>query len=157
MCQWLPRFDCLVIGPGLGRDPLTGVVVKKARDPGCSGGVGRCGPARPRFTASSLQVLMRAREQGIPLVIDADGLGLVNQDPSLVRGYRKAVLTPNKVEFGRLVQALGLDEGNAATLGEVARRLDGPVVVQKARFGTVPAKWQGDAAAGSRARLDSPP
>lgn len=36
------------------------------------------------------------------LVLDADSLLLVGQDHSLVKGYRRAVLTPNVVEFKRL-------------------------------------------------------
>ena len=35
-----------------------------------------------------------ARARELPLVIDADGLWLINQRPELVRGYRGAVLTP---------------------------------------------------------------
>lgn len=43
----------------------------------------------------------RAKVAGIPLVFDADGLWLVNKEPGLVRGYGRAVLTPNPVEFKR--------------------------------------------------------
>ena len=40
--------------------------------------------------------------QGMFLVMDADVLLLVGNDPSLIKGYRRAVLTPNVVEFRRL-------------------------------------------------------
>jgi len=43
-----------------------------------------------------------AKEQGMFLVIDADGLFMVGHLLNLVRGYRRAVLTPNVVEFKRL-------------------------------------------------------
>lgn len=46
-----------------------------------------------------------AKEQNMYLVIDADGLYMVNNDLSLVRGYEKVVLTPNVVEFKRLSEA----------------------------------------------------
>jgi len=46
-----------------------------------------------------------ARENNVYIVVDADGLFLIQSDPSVVKGYRRAVLTPNVVEFGRLVEA----------------------------------------------------
>lgn len=36
------------------------------------------------------------------IVLDADALLLVGNDHSIVKGYRRAVLTPNVVEFKRL-------------------------------------------------------
>ncbi|OAA67125.1 carbohydrate kinase-like protein [Niveomyces insectorum RCEF 264] len=83
--QLLPRLHVLVIGPGLGRDPL--------------------------MQATAARVITAARERGLPLVLDADALQLVQQDPGLVRGYALAVLTPNVVEFGRLEKALLGDGG----------------------------------------------
>ena len=35
-------------------------------------------------------------------MLDADSLLLVGEDVSLIKGYRRAVLTPNVVEFKRL-------------------------------------------------------
>lgn len=58
---WLDRFDVLVIGPGLGRDPLILTTVER--------------------------LLEKAREREIPLVIDADGLWLLNTRPELIIGY----------------------------------------------------------------------
>lgn len=40
------------------------------------------------------------------VVIDADGLYLVQNEPDVVKGNQKAVLTPNVVEFERLCKAL---------------------------------------------------
>ncbi|CAH8532822.1 unnamed protein product [Schistosoma mattheei] len=37
-----------------------------------------------------------------PIVIDADALHIVTQNPSLIEGYDKTILTPNTVEFSRL-------------------------------------------------------
>ena len=72
----LSRLHVLVIGPGLGREEymLT-------------------------FTRLALDI---AKEQGMFLVVDADGLYVVGQQLDLIRGYRRAVLTPNVVEFKRL-------------------------------------------------------
>lgn len=108
----LPRLHVLVIGPGLGRDPLMHAVCAR--------------------------VLRAARERNLPLVLDADALALVCNDPSLVRGYSLAVLTPNVVEFGRLASALGLEGNRNANGGagscrveELAKALGGVTVVQK--------------------------
>lgn len=38
----------------------------------------------------------------MPIIIDADGLFMINQDLSLVKGYKKCILTPNLMEFKRL-------------------------------------------------------
>ena len=35
-------------------------------------------------------------------MLDADALWMIGQDLSLIKGYRKAVLTPNVMEFKRL-------------------------------------------------------
>jgi len=77
---WLPRLHCVVLGPGLGRNQST---------------LGRM----------SL-VVDKAKGLGIPIVLDADALWQVNANPSLVQGYTRAVLTPNAMEFSRLVKAV---------------------------------------------------
>ncbi|KAJ4296168.1 hypothetical protein N0V88_004872 [Collariella sp. IMI 366227] len=87
----LDRLHVLVIGPGLGRDPLMQDTVTL--------------------------VVRAARERGMPMVLDADALLLVQKDPGLVKGYKLAVLTPNVVEFGRLVKAVGV-EGEVKAAGE---------------------------------------
>ncbi|CCC08604.1 unnamed protein product [Sordaria macrospora k-hell] len=80
----LDRLHVLVIGPGLGRDPI--------------------------MQETCAKVIAAAREKGIPMVLDADALLLVAKDPSLIKGYNNAVVTPNVVEFARLTKALGVDE-----------------------------------------------
>ena len=73
---WLPRLDCVVIGPGLGRNQSM---------------LGRI----------SL-VLKKIVSLSIPVIIDGDGLWhLVNQ-PSTLAGYRRAVITPNTIELNYL-------------------------------------------------------
>ncbi|MCH86387.1 ATP-dependent (S)-NAD(P)H-hydrate dehydratase, partial [Trifolium medium] len=84
--KWLERFDCLVIGPGLGRDP---------------------------FLLDCVSEIMRhARKSNIPIVIDGDGLFLVTNHLELVSGYALAVLTPNVNEYKRLVQKVLSSEVN---------------------------------------------
>ncbi|PRW57185.1 ATP-dependent (S)-NAD(P)H-hydrate dehydratase isoform X4 [Chlorella sorokiniana] len=102
---WLDRFDAVVIGPGLGRDPL--------------------------ILSTVAEVMRAVRRRSLPMVVDADGLWLVNQDPSLVAGYANAVLTPNKVEFGRLADTLGVAVDSPDALQSICRSLGGPVVVRK--------------------------
>ncbi|KAL2270257.1 hypothetical protein VTJ83DRAFT_2441 [Remersonia thermophila] len=109
----LDRLHVLVVGPGLGRDPL--------------------------MQDTCALVVAAARARGLPLVVDADALLLVQRDPGLVRGYDLAVLTPNVVEFGRLEKALGLDadpakegdEGETGRVERLAEKLGGVTVVQK--------------------------
>lgn len=76
--KWMERFDCMVIGPGLGRDPFLLDCVSK--------------------------IMRHARESNVPIVIDGDGLFLVTNSLDLVRGYPLAVLTPNVNEYKRLVE-----------------------------------------------------
>ncbi|CAH1777192.1 unnamed protein product [Owenia fusiformis] len=74
--EWLPRLHSIVIGPGLGRDPAILENVKG--------------------------IIMQSMERNIPVIIDADGLFLITEQPEIVQGYGKAILTPNIVEFERL-------------------------------------------------------
>ncbi|KJZ72667.1 ATP-dependent (S)-NAD(P)H-hydrate dehydratase [Hirsutella minnesotensis 3608] len=105
----LSRLHVLVVGPGLGRDPLMQETVAR--------------------------VVRAARKREMPVVLDADALLIVQRDPDLVRGYTGAVLTPNVVEFGRLWDSLGLDDpGNSSETAKVeamARELGGVTIIQK--------------------------
>jgi len=103
MGTFMDRFHAMVIGPGLGRDD--------------------------RVLQAVALVIRAARQRGIPTVVDADGLWLIERQPELVRGYDRCVLTPNAAEFRRLSQAF-LDNSNAS-VEELSEVLDGPVVVQK--------------------------
>ncbi|XP_070694160.1 ATP-dependent (S)-NAD(P)H-hydrate dehydratase [Pempheris klunzingeri] len=78
--KWLPRLHGLVVGPGLGREDL---LLKTAKE-----------------------VIEKSKARDIPIVIDADGLWLVTQQPSVIQGYQKGILTPNYMEFTRLYEAL---------------------------------------------------
>ncbi|KAH0624539.1 hypothetical protein JD844_032127 [Phrynosoma platyrhinos] len=51
-------------------------------------------------------IIEKARIKGIPIVIDADGLWLIAQQPSVIQGYPRAILTPNAMEFSRLYEAM---------------------------------------------------
>jgi ATP-dependent NAD(P)H-hydrate dehydratase len=106
--EMLPRLHVLVIGPGLGRDPLMQDTVA--------------------------HVIRAARERGMPVVLDADALLVVQKDPALVRGYTGAVLTPNVVEFGRLCKALNIDVPDSPETQRVermAQALEGVTIIQK--------------------------
>lgn len=78
--KWLPRLHTIVIGPGLGRQDS---ILETAKG-----------------------IIEKAKSKGIPLVIDADGLWLIAQQPSIIQGYQRAVLTPNFMEFTRLYEAM---------------------------------------------------
>ena len=108
----LPRLHVLVIGPGLGRDTL--------------------------MQDTCAKVILAAKEQNMPFVLDADGLHLIQTHPGLVKGYKQCILTPNVVEFGRLARAVGIDldtqkGANVHTedCAKIARALGGVLIIQK--------------------------
>ncbi len=107
----LARLHVLVIGPGLGRDPLMQNTVER--------------------------VILAAKDKGIPIVLDADALQLVQKDLDLIKGYTEAVLTPNVVEFDRLCKAAGIDSsgsGNETQRVEaLANALGGVTIIQKGK------------------------
>ncbi|KAI0091534.1 Ribokinase-like protein [Irpex rosettiformis] len=103
----LSRLHVLVIGPGLGREPYMQQYAKMA--------------------------VNIARERAMFLVLDADALLLVGEDKSLVRGYRRAVLTPNVVEFKRLSEQVNIDPKIPPDQRamEVSRAFGGVTILQK--------------------------
>nr|BCL66102.1 hypothetical protein [Volvox africanus] len=108
--SWFNRLDCLVVGPGLGRDPL---LLDIARS-----------------------VILRAKATKMPLVLDGDGLFLVAREPELVAGYTNCVLTPNLNEFRRLASTMGVslhgpNNDRSSKLLEVTAHLRGPTLVSK--------------------------
>ena len=113
ICDWLYKFDVLVIGPGLGRDPLVLSTVEA--------------------------VLLEARSRDIPLVIDADGLFLIKENPELVIGYSKVILTPNAPELQRLLTKLEIEveddmhrsRERRELVKELAKKMRGPLLVSK--------------------------
>ncbi|XP_022979515.1 ATP-dependent (S)-NAD(P)H-hydrate dehydratase [Cucurbita maxima] len=109
--KWLERFDCLVIGPGLGRDPFLLECVS--------------------------EIIKHARQTNIPMVIDGDGLFLITDNLHLVSNYPLAVLTPNVNEYKRLVKNVLLaevDEQDAPNqLLSLAKRIGGLTILRKGR------------------------
>ncbi|XP_061345560.1 ATP-dependent (S)-NAD(P)H-hydrate dehydratase [Gastrolobium bilobum] len=109
--KWMERFTCLVVGPGLGRDP---------------------------FLLDCVSDIMRhARKSNIPIVIDGDGLFLVTNNLDLVSGYALAVLTPNVNEYKRLVQKVLSSEVNDVDapqqLLSVAKQIGGVTILRKGK------------------------
>ena len=105
----LGRLHVIVIGPGLGRD--------EAMQDTCA------------------RVIEEAKKQQIPFVLDADGLYLVQTRPELVHGYTDCILTPNVVEFGRLLKSKGMDAGGDPTkmCEALAKALGGVTIIQKGK------------------------
>ncbi|KAM3539568.1 hypothetical protein ARSEF1564_007518 [Beauveria bassiana] len=105
----LARLHVLVIGPGLGRDPLMLDTVE--------------------------HVIRAAKAKDIPIVLDADALQLVQRDLGLIKGYSQAVLTPNVVEFDRLWKAVGIDDGGSESetqrVEALAKALGCVTIIQK--------------------------
>ncbi|TPX38008.1 hypothetical protein SmJEL517_g00005 [Synchytrium microbalum] len=75
-----PRLHVVLVGPGLSRDDA--------------------------MMQCATRVIKAAKDLNMPLVIDADGLFLIQNDPSIISGYPYAVLTPNANEFARLCEVM---------------------------------------------------
>lgn len=107
--QWIDKFDALVIGPGLGREDA--------------------------ILSCVADVITTAREKDIPMIIDADGLWLINKSPELIQGYKRAILTPNAAEFRRLQDLATKNNSNHDNMEDslvaISRWLNGPVIFQK--------------------------
>jgi ATP-dependent NAD(P)H-hydrate dehydratase len=113
--EMLSRLHVLVIGPGLGRDPL--------------------------MQETCARVLAAARERKMPVVLDADALAIVTKSPEIVMGWREVVLTPNVVEFGRLWDGVFPDgeqqkgdkdsKSESAQVEALSKALGGVTIVQK--------------------------
>jgi ATP-dependent NAD(P)H-hydrate dehydratase len=104
----LSRLHVVVIGPGLGRDKL--------------------------MQDTCAEVIQEARKQGIPFVLDADGLYLAQTRPELVDGCTECILTPNVVEFGRLAKAKGVnvEDGDPSEMcSKLAKAFGGVTIIQK--------------------------
>lgn len=105
----LERLHVLIIGPGLGREDYMQSFAKLA--------------------------LNIAKEQDMYVVLDADALWMIGHDLSLVRGYRKAVLTPNVMEFKRLSENVKVDPSTPANerAMRISRALGGVTVLEKGK------------------------
>lgn len=77
---WLDRLHVMLIGPGLGRDEKVFKII--------------------------VELISICREMKKPLIIDADGLFLVCQKPEIIKDYPGLILTPNAMEFSRLIKAI---------------------------------------------------
>ncbi|CAM8915100.1 unnamed protein product [Rhodiola kirilowii] len=109
--KWMERFDCLVVGPGLGRDPFLLECVS--------------------------EIMKHARAANVPIVVDGDGLFLVTNCLDLVSGYPLAVLTPNVNEYRRLVQKVLKcevnDEEAAEQLISLSKGIGGVTILRKGK------------------------
>ncbi|CAE8591639.1 unnamed protein product [Polarella glacialis] len=126
----LPRLHSLVIGCGLGRQAAV--------------------------LEGTARVIAAARERGLPIVIDADGLQLIAERPSVIAGYDRALLTPNVMELRKLMGGLGIahteSEDLASQLISVCRALDGPTVLLKGRQDLISTVAEGSRGGGQAKR-----
>lgn len=97
-----------------------------------------------------------ARQRGMYLVLDADALLLVGNDPAIIKGYRRAVLTPNVVEFKRLSEQVGVDPAAPANerASRISNLLGGVTVLQKGPKDLIAVDTTGDAADLRKSQLE---
>ncbi|KAL9325508.1 hypothetical protein ACSQ67_006153 [Phaseolus vulgaris] len=137
--KWMERFDCLVVGPGLGRDPFLLVRALLSLSHSLISehvNVRMVNPIHFTIKQDCVSELMRhARQSNIPIVIDGDGLFLVTNNIDLVRGYPLAVLTPNVNEYKRLVQKVLNSEVNNEDAPQqlifLAKQIGGVTILRK--------------------------
>ncbi|XP_055345836.1 ATP-dependent (S)-NAD(P)H-hydrate dehydratase-like [Paramacrobiotus metropolitanus] len=91
------RLNVLIVGPGLGRTDSTMQITER--------------------------LIGKAKEKELPIVVDADGLWLINQKPDVIKGYSKAILTPNVMEAKRLWKAMEFPEDSWTPNGENVKKL----------------------------------
>ena len=98
-----------------------------------------------------------ACSQGMFVVLDADALWMVNQDISVIKGYRRAVLTPNIMEFKRLSEKLSIDPNVPADERAklVSNALGGVTVVQKGPKDIIAVDTTGNAADPEKSKVRS--
>jgi len=89
-----------------------------------------------------------AKEREMYIVLDADGLYMIGENISIIKGYRRAVLTPNVVEFKRLSEQVGIDPKipNDQRAALVSRFLGGVTVLQKGAKDIISSDTTGDEA-----------
>ncbi|XP_071449843.1 ATP-dependent (S)-NAD(P)H-hydrate dehydratase [Hetaerina americana] len=99
--EWLSRLHCLVLGPGMGRDP--------------------------EVLESAVSIVKTAKDLSLPLVVDADGLWLALKHPHLMASWPngKIVFTPNVMEFSRLASMFEVE-----TVEELAKSFSGTVLLK---------------------------
>lgn len=127
----MSRLHVLVVGPGLGREEYM-----------------------QNYARTAIGI---ARKNAMFLVLDADALWLVTQDPSIIKGYRRVVLTPNVMEFKRLCEKLQIDEGakKEEKAGMISRVLGGATVVEKGAKDIVAVDTTGEAADPGQSKVES--
>lgn len=111
VAKWMERFDCIVVGPGLGRDSFLLDCVSN--------------------------IMKHARQANIPTVVDGDGLFLITNNLGLVEGNPLAILTPNVYEYKRLVQKVLNFDVNEETAAEqltlLCRKIGGVTIMRKGK------------------------
>lgn len=91
------KINVLAVGPGLSRDTL--------------------------IQKSLVHILKYARELNLPIVVDADGLGIFDLEPKILFGYDLAILTPNHNEFSQLCRKFNVPYDSTTDKLEATKNL----------------------------------
>ncbi|CAG8493951.1 14630_t:CDS:2 [Acaulospora colombiana] len=81
-------------------------------------------------------IIRKAKENELPIVIDADGLFLIQNNPDIIKNYSKAILTPNVNEFRRLCEKMNIsfeDNHKDEMAQKLSQAFGGITIVQKGR------------------------
>ncbi len=120
----LERLTAIGIGPGLGRDPKTIDALRKLLI------ITSLHGGDNRLTA---QQTPAAQPRAIPLVLDADALNIIAENPDLQQHITPgSVLTPHPGELRRLVGEWRTEEEKLEKASELARKTRSTVIVKGA-------------------------
>ncbi|KAJ1921242.1 hypothetical protein H4219_000841 [Mycoemilia scoparia] len=103
----IPKLHAISVGSGLGND---------------------------KYMLKCAEIAIKeAKESNLPIVFDADSLSIIGNSPSIVRGYKSAILSPNSTEFEKLCKSLDIDANQNKTeaVKSISKALGGVTVVLK--------------------------
>ncbi|PVV02931.1 hypothetical protein BB560_002605 [Smittium megazygosporum] len=89
----------------------------------------------PGMLATIRHILEYAKQKKVPIVVDADALSIIGNDPSVISNHSHAILTPNINEFKRLAKSLNIscEASFENSVKECAKRLGGVTLVLKGK------------------------
>ncbi|KAL7721734.1 ATP-dependent (S)-NAD(P)H-hydrate dehydratase [Entamoeba marina] len=101
--RWMDSIQVVVVGPGLGRNEI--------------------------IISAVVDLIRSLIERNVMVVLDADGLWIVNTHIDLIKNKKNVVLTPNVVEYSRLCDALKVKNTTHPTA--LSKMLGGVTIIKK--------------------------
>lgn len=108
VCKILDKLHAIIIGPGLSTNEI---LIRTAE-----------------------LIIKECKQRSLPIVLDADGLSIIKENPGLIESYEKAILTPNKIEFERLCKTKNIKETEEdKKLRELCSKMGNITIIKKGK------------------------